>query len=61
MDKHSQVEHSRAYLDISSGISGGVDKRGSRVIISLMYVEEEPLAKKSSSFYGGNRQERGKV
>jgi hypothetical protein len=38
-----------------------VDKRGSRVIISLMYVEEEPLAKKSSSFYGGNRQERGKV
>jgi hypothetical protein len=37
-------------------MSGGVDRRGSRVIISLIYVEEEPLAKKSSSFYGDNRQ-----
>ena len=33
------------HLTISSGISGGVERSGSRVIMSLMYVEEVPLAK----------------
>ena len=38
------------YLDISSGMSGGVESKGSRVIINFKYVEDRPLAKKSSSF-----------
>ena len=34
-----------SHLTISSGISGGVERMGSRVIMSLMYVEDVPLAK----------------